>query len=208
MSDEGRGSGITPAMRITIGVAGVLVVAGVVAAIVLTGMGGAGSDDAVQTTATATPPSTSGPLPGATPASGSEVPPPPATPLSAMPPASAGAAGPLVSAPLPASGSQDGGLVEGFPAEIAGPAAESTVRSSSIATQDTVMQTALSALSSASQDDVRAEYRTRWAAAGLREQQTADGTMTFAGAYESLSLTFGSSGTGTLYTVFGVFRTQ
>ncbi|MGO4681150.1 hypothetical protein [Microbacterium sp. 2MCAF23] len=204
MSDEARGTRIAPAMRVTIGVVGVLVAAGAVTAIVLTGVGGTGADRA----ATAAPQSTSGPLPGATPASGSEVPPPPATPLSAMPPASAGEAGPLISAPLPGSGSLDGGLVDGFPAEVAGPAAGSTVRSSSIATQDTVMQVTLSALSSASQDEVRGEFRTRWAAAGMREQQTADGTMTFTGAYESLTLSFGSSGTGTLYTVFGVLRTQ
>lgn len=206
MSDEGRGMGITPAMRIAIGVVGVLIVAGAVTAIVLTGMSGAGPDRVAP--ATAAPRTTSGPLPGATPTPGSEVPPPPATPVSAMPPARADAAKPLINAPLPASGSRDGALVDGFPDAIAGPAADSTVRSSSIATQDTVMQATLAALSSRSQDDVRAEYHTRWAAAGLQEQQTADGTMIFTGPYESLTLSFGSSGTGTLYAVFGVFRTQ
>lgn len=205
MSDEGRVTRMTPGMKITIAVVGVLVVAGVVAAIALTGMGQTGSGHEAST---ATPRSTSGPLPGATPTSGSEVPPPPATPLSAMPPASPRGATPLISAPLPASGTAEGGLVDGFPAEIAGPSASSTVRSSSIATQDTVMQATLSAVSSVSQDDVRAEYRTRWAAAGLQEQQTADGTMTFTGPYESLTLSFGSAGTGTLYAVYGVFRTQ
>ncbi|MDQ4214282.1 hypothetical protein [Microbacterium capsulatum] len=208
MSDDARGSGMTRAMKIAIAVVGALAAAGIITAIALTAAAGPGARPGPHPATTAAARSTSGPLPGATPTSGSEVPPPPATPLSALPPASARPAKPLISAPLPASGSKDGGIVDGFPTAIAGPAAGSTVRSSSIAAQSTVMQVTLSALSSASQNDIRAEYRTRWAAAGLNEQPTADGTMTFVGAYESLTLSFGSSGTGTLYTVFGVLRTQ
>ena len=207
MPDEERGTGMTPAMKIVVGGVAALVVAGVATAIVLTGVGAPG-DAAGSAAAPEATGSTSGPLPGATPTSGSEVPPPPSTPLSAMPPTSTTRTKPLISGPLPASGSLDGGLLDGFPAALAGPAGNSTVRSSSIATQDTVMQTTLSALSTASQDDVRAEYRTRWAAAGLQEQPTTNGSTTFTGAYESLTLTFGSSGTGTLYQVYGLFRTQ
>jgi hypothetical protein len=206
MSDEARKPGLTPAMRIAIGAVVALVTAGIVAAAVLNTT--AGPDRlATSTSSPAQGVPSSGPRPGATPTTGSEVPPPAATSVSGLPPAQPAA--PLISAPLPASGSLDGGIVDGYPATIAGPADGSTVTSTSIAVQDAVMQLSLIAVSSASQDDIRTYYRTVWSAAGLREQTAAaDGTMTFVGPYESLALSFGSTGTGNHYTVFGILRTQ
>lgn len=207
MSEETSKTGLTRAMKIAIGVVGVLVVAGVITTVALNGTGSPG--------ARATPsPSVSlgpGPLPGAKPTTGSEVPtptaaPPGSAPLAQQPPAQP--ATPSISAPLPSSAARDGGVVDGFPVNVAGPVEGSTVTSTSIAVQDTVMQLSLAAVSTASPDEIRAHYAGLWNAAGLREQPSTDGTTTFADAYGSLTLSFGSSGTGTLYTVYGVLRTQ
>jgi hypothetical protein len=115
---------------------------------------------------------------------------------------------PLVSAPLPASGTKSGGLVAGFPTRIMGPAARTTVVSSSIATDGRVMQVSLVGRSSASPADIRAHYALLWASLGLVSQQTTDGTTAFRGPYDSVTLSFTPSGTGTHYTVFGVFHTR
>lgn len=201
MSEEAHKTGLTRAMKIAIGAVGVLVIGGVIVAVVLNGTGKPSASATSSPSASHAP----GPLPGAIPTEGSEVRPPTATPMSGLPPVEA--ATPLISDPLPKSASREGGIVDGFPA-VAGPLDGSKVGSSSIAVQDTVMQVSLSAVSTASQDDIREHYRTLWNTAGLREQPTADGTTTFAGTYGSLTLSFGSSGTGNLYTVYGVLRTQ
>jgi hypothetical protein len=149
---------------------------------------------------------TPGPLPEGTPTSGSEVPPPSGSAGHTLPPVTPAPA--LVSAPLPASGTKSGGLVAGFPTRIMGPAARTTVVSSSIATEGRIMQVALVGRSASSPADIRAHYALLWAALGLDPQQTTDGTTAFRGPYDSLTLSFVPSGTGTHYTVFGVFHTR
>lgn len=149
---------------------------------------------------------TAGPLPQATPTSGSEVLPPSATPNDRLP--SIAPARPLVSPPLPASATATGSLVPGFPTSIMGPAPKTVVVSSEIAAQSTSMQVTLVGRSTLSQSAIRAHYAQLWASLGLQQGLTADGSLSYAGAYESLSLTFGSTGTGNRYTVYGVFRTN
>jgi len=149
---------------------------------------------------------TAGPLPQATPTTGSEVLPPSATPNTTLPPVPAQK--PLISPPLPASATATGSLVPGFPTSIMGPAAKIVVVSSEIAAQSTSMQVTLVGRSTLSQSAIRAHYAQLWSSLGLMPGLTADGSLSYAGAYESLSLTFGSTGTGNRYTVYGVFRTN
>ncbi|KDA05204.1 hypothetical protein DC31_01905 [Microbacterium sp. CH12i] len=109
---------------------------------------------------------------------------------------------------MPGSGSLNGGIVKGFPAGIADAMDGSNIISTSIATEGSVMQLSLVASSAATPDEIRAHYRALWSALGLREQPGNDETIAFIGAYESLSLSIGPSGTGNRYTIFGVFRTE
>lgn len=218
----------TPATRIAVAAVIALVAAGVVMIVLLTG----GSPPTAQpappaaSSPTASGAPSAGPLPGATPTTGSEVTPPatgspslprPTTPPNAGQPPQTGpgtapaprdADRPLVAAPLPPPGSRTGGLVAGYPARIVGPLNGSDVVSSSISTEGTVMQLSLVATSSASADAVRAHYRDLWRSLGLKDRKAGDGTVTYAGAYESLSLSVGASGTGNRYTIYGVFRTE
>lgn len=113
-----------------------------------------------------------------------------------------------MTAPMPAAASSKGALVNGYPTRIAGPVSGSDIASSSIATEGSVMQLSLVASSSATLDDIRAHYRELWTALGLHERPAADGTMTFAGSFESLSLSIGPSATGNRYSIFGVFHTS
>lgn len=156
--------------------------------------------------ASADPPAASqgpGPDPTATPVAGSEVqtPDPTSAPLERIPPRTAQV--PRITGPLPESASATGEIVEGFPVELAAPAADSDVLDTSIASEDTAMQFALVARTDATADAVRAYYASLWTELGL----TPDGAA-FRDAYTSISVTVDESGgTGTVYTVYGVLRT-
>ncbi|UJP08876.1 hypothetical protein L2X99_10275 [Microbacterium sp. KUDC0406] len=147
-----------------------------------------------------------GPSPDATPGTGSEVLPPSATPGTGLPPLKK--ADPLVSAPLPATGSQNGALVKGFPTRILGPMKGSTVISSSIATEGKRMQVTLIAVAPKAEKDIAAHYGELWAGLGLQRGTTADGTVQYTGSYESVTLAIEPSGTGNRYTLFGTFRAK
>lgn len=208
MAHTARGTALTPAMKIAIAVIGVLVVAGIVVIAMLNTAGRDGAEappSSAPTTAVA-PPTTPGPLPGATPTTGSEVPPPTAAPGTGLPPLAAAA--PLVAAPLPKSGSRDGGLVAGFPTSVAEPMEDSDVVSTSIATENTAMQVSLVSSTTTALDEIRAHYRALWTSLGLREQPGDDSTMAFTGEFESLTLNVRTTGTGNMYTIFGVLRTE
>ncbi|CAH0221158.1 hypothetical protein [Microbacterium sp. Bi121] len=220
---------LTPAMKIAIGVVGVLVVGGIVTAMV---WNGAGRPDAtgVSTTPSAEVAPTPGPLPGATATTGSEVPPsndeadespksgtghPPLSEMATQPPADPApeeppldAAVPLVKAPLPAPASRNGGIVSGFPTRIATAMDDSKVVSTSIATESTVMQVSLVASSSTDPAKIREHYRKQWSALGLVERGGGTDTLAMAGAFEALTLSVTSTGTGNVYTIFGVFKTE
>ncbi|WP_295014245.1 hypothetical protein [uncultured Microbacterium sp.] len=198
---EVRRTGLTPAMRaVLIGVLAVVVVGVAIAVWFWVAGPGAGSAAPAPTATVA------GPRPGATPTSGSEVRPPTATPGTGLPPLSDET--PLVKAPLPASGSADGAVVAGFPENVLGPLPGSTLGSTSIATEGTRMQATLIASSTSPEDDIRAHYQQLWAGLGLHPETTSDGTLSFTGAYESVTLAISSSGTGNRYTLSGVFRTE
>ncbi|MEJ1921973.1 hypothetical protein [Microbacterium sp. KHB019] len=202
---------LTPAMKIALGVVGVLVVGGIVTAMV---WNGSGSPDAAAPVASTSPPAptTPGPLPDATPTTGSEVP----STGSEVPPATARGTGlppldavvPLVKAPLPAPASRSGGIVSGFPTRIADAMDGSTVVSTSIATENTVMQVSLVASSTDDPDSIRAHYLKLWTGLGLVEAPDNGEMLAVTGSFESLTLSVKTTGTGNLYTIFGVFKTE
>jgi len=216
-------STFTPAMKIVIGIVIVLVAAGAITVSALLSAGDAPGAAAVPATtapgstqhgggtsgnggsAASTAP-TVGPLPQATPTTGSEVLPPTATPNTKLPKITPQP--PLVSAPLPKTASKNNGMVKGFPTDIMGPAAKSTVLSSSVATEKATMQASLVATTTSSQNAVRKHYEKLWASLGLRRGTASDATVTYAGAHESVALSFGMTGTGNRYTIYGVFRTK
>jgi hypothetical protein len=222
MTDDKTTGVLTPAMKRVLIAVGAVVVVGVIAIVwfIAATAGGAGNAAAPGASTsnsqdgpssgsspfTPSPGATSGPLPEATPTTGSEVLPPTATPNDKLP--SIAPQAPLVSAPLPASGTRSGGLVKGFPTKIMGPASKTTVISSSIASQGTAMQVTLVGTSTSSKKSIQDHYAKLWSSLGLRPGLTSDGSISYAGAHESVTLTFGSSGTGNHYTIYGVFRTK
>jgi hypothetical protein len=143
--------------------------------------------------------------PAATPVAGSEVQTPgPADPPGDRLPTLPSEAPPTspVSLPLPPSGSREGAIVEGFPAELAGPAEGSDILDTSIASEGDMMQFSLIARTDAGGDAVRAYYAGHWTARGMAP----DG-LGFRDSFTSISVTIHEdSGTGTVYTVHGVAR--
>lgn len=196
---------LTPAMRRVLWLVGGVVAIALVVAVWLA-TAGRGGDTAP--TPSATP--TAGPLPGATPTTGSEVQDPAAgrPDLGRIPPLPV--ATPLVSAPLPESATANRKLVGGFPAKIMGPAPDSDIVSSAIATEGSTMQVTLVARTDASPESIVAHYRDVWAQLGLIDQGTTNGNgAAYASPHTSLTLAFSpESGTGTVYTILGSFRTE
>lgn len=211
---------MTPAMRRTVLVVGGVVVLGLAVALWFAFNGAGGGTNG---TGTGSDPNTgpsasnsssgqpsAGPVPGASPTTGSEVLPPSEGGSDHLPPRTP--ATPLVTAPLPESASLSGGLVAGFPVNIIGPVAGSTVLESSVATEASTMQATLTARTDASPEEVATHYATAWAELGLNGSSQGSGSATvlsYTGAYESISLAFSSgSGTGTVYMIYSVFRTK
>lgn len=201
--------GLSRPMRITLWTVGAVVVAGILLALAfLLTPPAAGPGSGATPSAVASP--THGPDPDGTPVPGSEVQAPDAsaTDPNRLPPREA--SGPLVTPPLPPSASAEGSLVEGFPRDIMGPTADSDVVSSSIATEGDTMQVTLVARTDQSEEDVRSHFRSVWTSLGLVESAQDQGTsLAVDDGANSLSLAFTpSSGTGTVYMVYGVFRTS
>jgi len=203
------GSALTAGMRRVLWIVGALVVVGISIAIWFFATSSGGEQDpdrAGSPAATSTP--TRGPLPGATPTTGSEVlsPAPTESGSGGLPPLPTPT--PLIEPPLPESGSATGSLVDGFPTAIVGPVPESDILDSSIASDGTTMQVTLVARTDASADGVEAHYRQLWVALGLSGlAQSSD--IAYSDAYSSLTLAFTpTSGTGTVYMIYGVLRTS
>lgn len=210
---SGERTRLTRGMRRVLWAVGAVVAAGLIGAIWLLTTGGGGAspagDDGANpdTGGTPQPTAAQGPLPGATPTTGSEVQPPDpsASPSDRLPPPPAPT--PLVDAPLPPSASASGKLVDGFPTDVMGPARVSDVLQSAIATEGDTMQVTLVARTDAKPDEVREHYRALWSGLGLAGASGAD--VAYSDALSSITLAFSpGSGTGTLYTVYGVFRTS
>lgn len=212
--EGGERRGLTRAMRWVLWGVGAVVLVGLAIALWLsTADGDAGAPRAVDATTAPTahaPSATPGPLRDATPTTGSEVKAPDATapPADRLPPLSTPS--PLVSAPLPGSGSASGELVDGFPTNAMAPAPASEVLQSSIATEADTMQVTLQARTDATPEEVSRHYRVLWSDLGLADVGASGGAgASYADALSSLSLAFSASaGTGTVYTVYGVFRTS
>ncbi|GAA3923405.1 hypothetical protein [Microbacterium invictum] len=147
-----------------------------------------------------------GPSPDSAPVDGSEVLPPAdsAAPSNRLPPLPQPT--PLVEAPLPENASARGKLVDGFPAVVAGPAPGDDVLESSITSDGTTMQAALTARTDDSPDAVAEHYRATWSTLGLAP--TAGETVSATDPFTSVTLAITESGTGTVYTVFATLRTE
>jgi hypothetical protein len=215
MSDEQpseetvRTSALNPAMRRVLIIVGIVVAISIgVAVWFLTapsrdGETGAGADPQPSFSSSVT----QGPIPGGIPTSGSEVqdPDPSAPPLDRLP--SRAPAAPLVPSPFPDAGRGMQNLVDGFPTNVMGPVSGSDIVENSIATEGTTMQVTLVARSEMTQQEISDYYSTLWSSLGLGQQSTSDSVLGFASSFESLSLAFvPSSGTGTVYMIYGTFR--
>lgn len=207
--DDGERGGSARALRLVLWGVGAAVVAGLAISLWLfIADSDAGAPGAVGATSTPTPHPTRGPLPDAEPTAGSEVqaPDPTAPPVDRLPALSTPS--PLVTAPLPESGAASGELVDGFPTGVMAPAPTSEVLQSSIATEGETMQVTLQARTDATPDEVSRHYRAVWTGLGLAETGSSGGAdASYSDALSSVTVAFtAGSGTGTVYTVYGVFH--
>jgi len=205
MHEKEKRAFLTVGMRRVLIVVSAVVVLGLFVTIWLAARPAAqGIDDVDATPFSASP--TQGPVPGATPTEGSEVLPPDEAGGIRLP--SLAPEEPLFATPFPAAGSRENGLIEGFPVDAMEPVAGSDVLQSSIAVEEQTMQATLTARTDSSPDEVRAHFASAWTNVGLAEQPTpSTDELSFVGPFESLTLAFSpSSGTGTVYVVYGVFR--
>jgi hypothetical protein len=201
MGKSARSRTLTPRMRATLIVTAVVVALGLAAGAWLL----LSPIEAPPTADPSTP--AAGPLPGAQPTTGSEVQPPSAStaPDDRIPPRDADV--PRISAPLPAPAAAQGALVAGYPSELAAPLDGSDILDTSVATDGDVLQFTLVARSDASGADILAHYGALWASIGLAPASAGNGASSFGDAFSSLTVSAdAASGTGTVYTVFGVLR--
>jgi hypothetical protein len=113
---------------------------------------------------------------------------------------------PRVQTPLPPSAQERGGLVAGYPTDLAAPAADSEVLDSAVASEGDVLQFSLRARTAAAGADVLAHYRTQLSGQGLAAATADAGSVAFRDAYSSVVVTAEQSGTGVVYTIHGVLR--
>ena len=214
-------AGITPALRWAIIGVTIIVAMGLTAAAWLLlgrpasppvttdatqpGSGAIRANDVPSGDAQRVPPQT-GPSPGSTPVDGSEVLPPGAstTPTNRLPEVRQPT--PRVATPLPASATQRGALVEGFPSDIAGPAPGDDVIESSIVSDGLTLQAALTARTEATPDMVTAYFGAAWNRSGL--SPTGGDATAASDPFTSVTLAVAATGTGTIYTVFATLRTE
>lgn len=209
--DEPAAGGLTRRHRMmVIGAAALVGVLIMAAALFSSRTEGIPSPQSATSSPTATP--LPGAAPGGTPAHGSEVPEPDeAAPEASGPGGTAPApdSTPSVGATLAPSASAVGELVDGYPEPIMTPMTRSDVLDSSIATEGDAMQVTLVARSTASPDEISDHYRSVWADSGLEPVGSQTSGASFADASTSLTLAFTpDSGTGTVYVLFGVFRSR
>lgn len=200
MGKSARSRTLTPRVRATLIASAILAVVGLAAATWLLLPRDAAPPAADATVST-------GPLPGASPTTGSEVLPPSGATAEddRIPPRDA--AVPRVSAPLPASAAAQGALVEGYPADLAAPLAGSDILDTSLTSEGDVLQFTLKARSDASAADVLAHYSTLWAGLGLAPEVAEASAASFRDPFSAVTVSAdGGSGTGTVYTVSGVLR--
>lgn len=144
-----------------------------------------------------------------TPVAGSEVPPPdeavtaPLNRLPALPPRTA-----LVTLPLPADGHQTGGVVTGFPLDVAGPFPGALVLETAVSSAGDTLQATLTARTDASPEEVHSYYRDAFATLGLVPTST-DVDAPYSDGTSAISVAvLPGSGTGTVYSVFAVLRAE
>ena len=166
------------------------------------GPAGSGSSPGGETRA-----ATTGPEAGAPAVEGSEVLPPDATATRPDRLPDLATTVPRVSVPLPASGSAEGALVDGYPADLAPPAEGSEVIDTTVTTEGDTMQFSLRARTGADAATILEHYRGLWAGLGLVPAPTAQtDALGYTDAYSSVTVTAEAGGTGLVYTIYGVLR--
>ena len=201
---------LTQRMWAVVAATAVVVVGGLTLAVMLAlGPGGGSAAPVAESSGMSAAADGSGPAPGATPVSGSEVQPPEAGLPTQAPerlPARE-AATPRVQTPLPASGAAEGSLVSGYPVDLAGPTDGSTVIDSSVSSAGDTLQFSLRARSDAGAYDLRSALGARWSAAGMAGGTADDpAVLSYGDAYSSISVAVEETGTGSVYTVYGVLK--
>lgn len=205
-----RGRSSQRAIVLSLAAVGVIVAAGLALAAWLALAPAPASNsagEAAQASATPQGPPPSGSDPQATPTTGTEVLPPTETsrPRDGVP--DPPAVSPRISAPLPADGTQEGGVIAGFPTDLAGPTYGSDVLSTSLASEGDVLQFSLRARTDAADGDVTSHYSALWSSMGLAPAPaSADGSVSYQDGYSSVTIATQDSGTGMIYTIYGVLR--
>jgi hypothetical protein len=119
---------------------------------------------------------------------------------------------PLVTLPLPDPASADGAIVAGFPEQVLPAAPDSSIASSSVATEGTQLQATLSAETPLTVTEVVEFYRTALAAHGMAgtPAPAADGSTAFDFTRDSNSVTVTATATdrGSSYAVFATFTAE
>jgi len=200
----------TAGMRWAVAAVAVVVAAGLTWAAWMSFLADADAD----ADAAGAPRATAGPLAGGsaasplpTPVDGGEVLPPGQQQVIDRIPALPGIT-PRVTAPLPADATGLGELVDGYPAEIAGPLSADDVIASSISSQATRMQVGLTARTGETPETVTAHYRQLWTGLGLAPSGETPGSLAFSDSYTSITLAVSETGTGTAYSIFATLRTE
>ncbi|MFJ6653884.1 hypothetical protein ACIQLJ_13925 [Microbacterium sp. NPDC091313] len=194
-------------MLISLAAVGLVVAAGLAVAAWFAFAPGPSPSGQTAGAAASAPAASSGADPLATPTTGSEVLPPAETarPRDGVP--APPAASPRVSLPLPAAGSDDGGVIDGFPTDLASPTDGSDVLSTSLATEGDVLQFSLRARTDADGGDVASHYTALWSSLGLAPAPASDdGSVSYQDGYSSVTIATQASGTGLIYTIYGVLR--
>lgn len=191
-------------------------VIGGVAALVVAGLAWAawmatsqtGNAESASTTPAAPAVPTTGASPNATPVDGSEVVEPTPDQMDAGRLPALPQPAPRVAVPLPENASMQGAVVDGFPTDVVGAAPDSDIVDTSVSSDGTTMQAAMSARTDRSPSEVADHYRRTWAALGLAPATVGTDDVAYSDAYTSVSLAIRESGTGTLYTLFATLRTE
>lgn len=119
--------------------------------------------------------------------------------------------GPLIALPLPGEASAEGALVAGFPAQVIDLEPSSLVESSSVSSQDSILQLSLVARSPAEPLAVMAFYQKQFSALGLGAAQapasTGSAAMWFTRGTDKITVTTTPhQDGGTEYSIFGVLH--